>query len=129
MNTEEERDRILSNLRNLKGIQEYKSISVTEDYTITERRMIKDQSDKAMEKNKNESLDSKSVWTVRRSPKNELRLKRFLKPTQATDCNLVTVKKHSNSCNITKKQITIKIIRNYLTGAVQYILRQNLCLL
>ena len=47
MNTEEERDRILSNLRNLKGIQEYKSISVTEDYTITERRMIKDQSDKA----------------------------------------------------------------------------------
>ena len=40
MNTEEERNRILSNLRDLNGIP-------TEDYTITERRMIKDWSDKA----------------------------------------------------------------------------------
>ena len=47
MNTEEERNRILSNLRTLKGIPEYKNIIVTEDYTITERRMIKD---KAKEK-------------------------------------------------------------------------------
>ena len=37
MNTEEERNRILSNLRNQKDISEYKTISVTEDYTITER--------------------------------------------------------------------------------------------
>ena len=50
VNTEEERNRILSNLRNLKGIPEYKTISVTEDYTITERRMMKDLSDKAKEK-------------------------------------------------------------------------------
>ena len=35
MNTEEVRNRILSNLRNLKGIPEYKTISVTEDYIIT----------------------------------------------------------------------------------------------
>ena len=45
MNTENERNRILSSLRNLKDIPEYKTrntISVTEDYTITERRMIKD---------------------------------------------------------------------------------------
>ena len=53
MNTEEERNKILSNLRNLKDIPEYKAISVTEDYTITERRMVKDWSDKAKEKNKN----------------------------------------------------------------------------
>ena len=86
VNTEEERNRILSNLRNLKGTPESKTISVTEDYTITERRMIKDWSDKAKEKNKNESPDSKLVWRVRGSPKNGLRLKRFLKPTQATDC-------------------------------------------
>ena len=38
MNTEEDKNRILSNLRNLKGIPECKTISVTEDYTITERR-------------------------------------------------------------------------------------------
>ena len=50
MNTEEERNKILSNLRNLKDIPEYKAISVTEDYTITERRMVKDWSDKAKEK-------------------------------------------------------------------------------
>ena len=61
MNTKVERNRILSNLRKLKGIPEYKNISVTEDYTITERRMIKDWSDKAKEKNKNESPDSKFV--------------------------------------------------------------------
>ena len=54
MNAKEERNRILSNLRNLKGVPEYKTISVTEDYTITERRMIKDWSNKVKEKNKNE---------------------------------------------------------------------------
>ena len=72
MNTKVERNRILSNLRKLKGIPEYKNISVTEDYTITERRMIKDWSDKAKEKNKNESPDSKFVWKVQGSPKNGL---------------------------------------------------------
>ena len=87
INIEEERNRILSNLRYLKDIPEYKTISVTEDYTITERRMIKDWSDKANEKNKNESPDSKFVGRVQGSPKNGLRLKRFLKPAQATDCN------------------------------------------
>ena len=60
MNTVQKRNRILSNLRNLKGISEHKTISVTEDYTITERRMIKDWSNKAKEKNKNESPESKS---------------------------------------------------------------------
>ena len=42
MNTEEERNKILSNIRNLKDIPEYETISVTKDYTITERRVIKD---------------------------------------------------------------------------------------
>ena len=72
MNTEEERNKILSNLRILKDIPEYKTISVTEDYTITERRIVKDWSDKAKEKNKNESPDSKFVWKVQGSPKNGL---------------------------------------------------------
>ena len=72
MNTEDEGNRILSNLRNLKYIPEYKTISVTEDYTITERRMIKDWSGKVKEKNKNESPDSKFVWRVRGIPKNGL---------------------------------------------------------
>ena len=71
----------------MKGIPEYKTISVTEDYTIIERRMIKDWSDKTKEKNKNESPNSKFVWRVRGNPKNWLRLKRFLTLTQETDCN------------------------------------------
>ena len=87
MNTEEERNKILSNLRILKDIREYRTISVTEDYTITERRMIKDWSGKAKEKNKNESPGSKFVWKIQGSPKNGLRLKRFLKPTQVTHYN------------------------------------------
>ena len=53
----------------MKGIPEYKTISVTEDYTIIERRMIKDWSDKTKEKNKNESPNSKFVWRVRGNPK------------------------------------------------------------
>ena len=72
MNTEDEGNRILSNLRNLKYIPEYKTISVTENYTITERRMIKEWSGKVKEKNKNESPDSKLVWRVRGIPKNGL---------------------------------------------------------
>ena len=72
MNTEEERNRILTNLRNLKDVPEYKTISVTEDYTINERRMIKVWSDKAKGKNKNQSSGSKVVWRVPGSPKNGL---------------------------------------------------------
>ena len=50
MNREEERNGILSILIILKDIPEYKTISVTEDYTINERQKIKDWSDKAKEK-------------------------------------------------------------------------------
>ena len=56
MATEEERSSILSNLRNLKGIPEYKTITVIEDFTITERRMIKGWSDKVKEKKKKNYL-------------------------------------------------------------------------
>ena len=72
MNTDDKGNRILSNLRNLKDIPEYKTISVAENYTITKRRMIKDWSGKVKEKNKNESPDSKFAWRVRGSPKNGL---------------------------------------------------------
>ena len=49
--------------------------------------MIKDWSDKDKKKNKTGSPDSKFVWRERGSPNIGLRLKSFLKPTQATDCN------------------------------------------
>ena len=72
MNTVKERNRVLSNLRNLKDVPEYKTISVTEDYKINERRMINVWSDKGKEKNKNQSPGSKVVWGVPGSPKNGL---------------------------------------------------------
>ena len=50
MNREEERNGILPILIILKDIPEYKTIHVTEDYTINERQKIKDWSDKAKEK-------------------------------------------------------------------------------
>ena len=78
----EERDKVPSNLRKLKVIPEYKTINVTEDYSITQRRMIKDWSDdRAKQRNKNESTDSKFVWRVQGSPENGLQLKRLMKPT------------------------------------------------
>ena len=61
MISEEQRNKILSNLRNLKNIPEYKTISVTVDYTIIGSQMIKDWLDRAKERNKNESPNSKLV--------------------------------------------------------------------
>ena len=88
MNTEDERNMIFSNLKNLKGIPEYKTISVTENYTITERRMIKDWSNKAKKKkSRMNHLIQNLYGECEIFQKNELRLKRFLKSTQATDCN------------------------------------------
>ena len=87
INTKEERNMILSNLKNLKGILEYKAISVTENYTITERQMIKDWSDKAKGKNKKNHLVPNLYGEYEVVQENGLRLKRFLKPTQATSWN------------------------------------------
>ena len=69
----------MSNLFNLKGKNMYKGISVTEDYTISERQMIKNFTSKAKERNSAESDDTDYVWKVRGTPKNGLVLKRFKK--------------------------------------------------
>ena len=61
MSGEEERDKILSNLRNLKDITNCKTVSVTKHFTITEKHVIKDWSDKAKERNKKKLPDYKFV--------------------------------------------------------------------
>ena len=48
----------------MKDIPEHKTISITEDYRVTEKPMIKDWSDRTKERNKNGSPDSKFVWKV-----------------------------------------------------------------
>ena len=79
MNNEEEKNNIMANLRNLKDQVAFKGLSVTDDYTIAERRMIKEWTDKVKENNDKESPDSNYMWRVRGAPKNGLRLKDFLK--------------------------------------------------
>ena len=68
----------MSNLKD-KG---YNGISITEDHTITERKMIKDFVDQAKQANEKERSDSDIFWVVRGSPKNGLYLKKVTKSTK-----------------------------------------------
>lgn len=77
--TEQDKENILGNLSNLKGFDEFKGISVTEDYTITERNIVKEFTEKARERNNQEPEDSSYIWRVRGTPKNGLVLKRLMK--------------------------------------------------
>ena len=72
MGNTEDKNQIITNLRNLKDQNEFKGISVTEDYTLAERRIIKEYTDMEKEYDEKESLDSKYIWRVRGTPKNGL---------------------------------------------------------
>ena len=77
-NTEHDKDVLMRSLRNLKGKCEYKGISITDDYTVTEREMIKDYKTEAKEMNaKNESEEF--FFCVRGTPKNGLYIKKVKK--------------------------------------------------
>ena len=76
---EEDKEKIMANLASLKDQEAFKGISVTEDYTVAERKLIKGWSEKAKENNEKETPDSKYIWRVRGTPKNGLQLKKFLK--------------------------------------------------
>ena len=79
LQSEREKEKVMSNLFNLKGKNMYKGISVTEDYTISERQMIKNFTSKGKERNSAESDNTDYVWKVCGTPKNGLVLKRFKK--------------------------------------------------
>ena len=83
-NNEDERQKVYSNLKNLKGNASYKGISIKEDYTFNERLLIKEFADQARENNTKEDSNSNNIWRVRGSPKNGLTLKRLTKKTQDT---------------------------------------------
>ena len=83
MNSEEEKNEIMINLRKLKDVDSFRGLSVTHDYTLAERQQIKEFSQQAKEKNENEPLDSKYCWRVRGNPKNWLTLKRLPKSRPA----------------------------------------------
>ena len=79
LEAEGDKEKILMKLSNLKDKIEYKGVSITEDYTIMERKLLQDWRNKAKTKNDAEEPDSKYVWRVRGTPKNGLELKKFLK--------------------------------------------------
>ena len=81
MDSEEEKEKILNNLRHLKGKELYKGIGITADYTYSERQLINSFREKANIQNYLE--DNKNyIWRVRGTPKNGLFLKRFNKVNQ-----------------------------------------------
>jgi hypothetical protein len=66
------KDDVMANLKRLKGSEEeFGKISVTDDYTASEREMIKDFSDRAKEQGKK---DPTRVFKIRGDPKNGLRI-------------------------------------------------------
>ena len=66
-----------SSLKNLKGKTSYDGISVAEDFTLFERSMIQEWTNKVKAKNEKEPSDSKYVWKVRGSPSKGLYMKRI----------------------------------------------------
>ena len=73
----------MSNLRFLKGKETYNKVSITEDYTISERKMIKDYVERAKQQNRELGDEAKSIVVVRGSPKNGLYLKEIMKEKRA----------------------------------------------
>ena len=72
------KEKIMRNLKNLKN-KGYTRISITDDYTVSERKIIKDFVEKAKDSNSKEPADSENIWVVRGCPKNGLFLKRLIK--------------------------------------------------
>ena len=78
-NNKEEKSKVMSNLRHLKGKEGYNKISITDDYTMSERKMVKDYVDMAKQKNRELGNDAKTIILVRGTPKNGLYLKEVMK--------------------------------------------------
>ena len=78
-NSESDKLKVMNNLKYLKGKSEFNGVSIKEDFTISERNMIRDYVRQANEKNEIESIESEYVWRVRGSPKNRLFLKKVMK--------------------------------------------------
>ena len=69
----------MSNLRFMKGKELYNRISITDDYTMSERKMVKDYVEMAKQQNKELGNEAKTIIIVRGTPKNGLYLKEVTK--------------------------------------------------
>ena len=81
MQNETDKDLVMARLNQLKGKEKYKGISITEDHSIADRKIIKEWAEKATAANANEPAESLYEWKVRGSPKNGMQLKKFQKWT------------------------------------------------
>jgi len=81
----DEKNKVLYSMKNLKGNELYKGISVTDDYTVNEREIIREFVKKAKEENEKEDKDSNYIWRVRGCPKNGLTIKRLTKFPRKTN--------------------------------------------
>ena len=88
-NNKEEKSKVMSNLRHLKGKEGYNKISITDDYTMSERKMVKDYVDMAKQKNRELGNDAKTIILVRGTPKNGLYLKEVMKEKKVQTQNEV----------------------------------------
>ena len=79
MSSETEKELVMANLKNLKGKENYRRISITDDHTIKERNMVQEFVKKAKAANENEDSNSGFEWKVRGSPKNGMSIKKFKK--------------------------------------------------
>ena len=80
--SEGERDEIMKNLNKLKDNEKYRGVSITEDYTIDERNLIRSKAEEAKANNAKEPVDSMFTWKVRGTPKNGLFIKKVKKPVK-----------------------------------------------
>ena len=79
LKSENDKLKILNNLRALHGINKYKGVTISEDLTQEQRKDIKDLSQEAMKRNNEEkSKSSCYVWRVRGSSDNGFYLKRVM---------------------------------------------------
>ena len=79
LGSEDEKTKLFGNLKALKGLEEYKSISVCEDLTPTQRKEFKALADEVKEKN---ASGSNVTYRVRGSAKNGFFIKKIKQQEQ-----------------------------------------------
>ena len=80
---EQDKDKIMSNLKKLKGHTSYHGISVTDDYTLAEREIINQYREEAKKLNA-EDENEDYYFAVRGSPRTGLSIKKLTKQRKAT---------------------------------------------
>ena len=82
--TVKDKESVMSNLKNLKGVEGYGKMSITDDHTKAERELIKSWAIKAKERNAEEPDESNIIWRMRGSPESGIYLKKFVIKRQAS---------------------------------------------